>query len=135
MQGEKILVVSYERALLRTRTMLLRSDGYQVFTADNIAAAKEICRKTALELVIIGHSIPRTDQAELSAIVRRDCPGAPILLILRSELEDSPASIEYTVNAQDGPGVLLRVVTSILRPQGQRKQSLGFDLKSSSDER
>jgi len=117
MQGEKILVVSYDRALLRTRMMLLCSSGYAVLMADNIAAVRETCRKTALNLAIIGHSIPRQDQAELVGMVRQECPGVPILLILKSELEDRPVDVEYIVNAQDGPGVLLNMVNSILRPQ------------------
>jgi CheY-like chemotaxis protein len=122
MPGEKILVVSYDRALLRTRTMLLRSGGYQVLMADSVAGTLETCRKISLDLVIIGHSIPRKDQTELSAIIRQECPGVPVLLIIRSELEPSPADVEYIVNAQDGPGVLLHTVNSILRPQGKSKQ-------------
>ena len=102
--------------------MLLRSDGYQVVTADGLAAVEKTCRQVSFDLVIIGHSIPRNDQVEMSAIVRQDCPGVPVLLILRSELEPRPADIENTVNAQDGPGGLLRAVNSILRPQGQTKQ-------------
>jgi|SRR5579864_1228439 len=122
MPGEKILVVSYDRALLRTRMMLLRSGGYQVFMADSVAGAVEACRKIRLDLVIIGHSIPREHQTELSAIIRQECPGVPVLLMIRSELEPGPADIEYVVNAQDGPGVLLHTVNSILRPQGKSKQ-------------
>lgn len=122
MPGEKILVVSYDRALLRTRMMLLRSAGYQVLMADSLAASIEACRTINFDLVIIGHSIPREDQTELSATLRQECPGVPVLLIIRSELEPGPAAIEHIVNAQDGPGVLLHTVNSILRPQGKRKQ-------------
>lgn len=122
MPGEKILVVSYDRALLRTRMMLLRSAGYQVFMADTLAGSIEACRKISLDLVIIGHSIPREDQTKLSAMLRQECPGVPILEIIRSELEPAPADIEHTVNAQDGPGVLLHTVNLILRPQGRAKQ-------------
>jgi|SRR5579864_793662 len=115
MGGGKILAVSYERALLRTRKLLLCSEGYEVSTADSFAAAKNACSNTAFNLVIIGHSIPRSDQKQLTALVRHICRDTPLLLILRSELEECPADVDYTVNAQDGPGVLVRVVNSILR--------------------
>jgi DNA-binding response OmpR family regulator len=122
MSHGKILLVSYERALLKTRMMLLQSTGYQVVMADNIGAARDICRTISLDLVIIGHSIPSSDQAELAAVVRQDCPGVPLMVILRSELENNAAGFEYTVNAQDGPGVLLNVVNSILRPREIKQQ-------------
>jgi hypothetical protein len=44
------------------------------------------------------------------------------MVILRSELENNAAGFEYTVNAQDGPGVLLNVVNSILRPREIKRQ-------------
>jgi DNA-binding response OmpR family regulator len=122
MSHGKILLVSYERALLKTRMMLLQSTGYQVVIADNIGAARDICRTISFDLVIIGHSIPSSDQAELAAVVRQDCPGVPLMVILRSELENNAAGFEYTVNAQDGPGVLLNVVNSILRPRQIKQQ-------------
>lgn len=118
----KILLVSYEHALLRTRMMLLHSSGYQVVMADNIGAARDICRTISLDLVIIGHSIPSSDQADLAAVVHHDCPGVPVMVILRSELENNAAGFDYTVNAQDGPGVLLNVVNSILQPRGEKQQ-------------
>ena len=121
MFGGTILVVSYDRALLRTRAMLLRSEGYEVRMAENVTAAAEACRKASFDLVIIGHSIPSEDQVELSAIVRQECPGVPILVIIRSESEDAAGVFDYKVNAQDGPGVLLHTVHAVLR-RGQKKQ-------------
>lgn len=109
-----ILSVSYDRTLLRTRTMLLSAEGYEITTADGLAAAEAACKKGRFDLVIIGHSIPPPDQAELVHMARRECPGVQVLLIRRGDASPKFEEVDYTVNAQDGPGVLLKRVNSIL---------------------
>ena len=93
--------------------MLLSAEGYEITTADGFAAAEAACKKNSFDLVIVGHSIPPRDQAELVQMVRRECAGVQVLLIRRSDSSPEFEQVDFTVNAQDGPGVLLKRVNSI----------------------
>jgi DNA-binding NtrC family response regulator len=121
----KILSVSYDRTLLRTRTLLLTAEGYEITTAENVTSAEVACKKGRFDLAIVGHSIPLADQAEVVDVVRRECPGAPVLLIRRSDSSPELEQVDYTVNAQDGPGVLLKRVNSIFESKTKRQADGG----------
>lgn len=109
----RILSVSYDPTLLRTRQMLLERAGYEVVSTPDLAGALEKCRDTEYDLVIMGHSIPPTDKLEIMHALRQHCP-APVLALLRpgeSPLREAAESIDPF-----NPNQLLAAVDRILNP-------------------
>jgi DNA-binding response OmpR family regulator len=103
---KRILSVSYNEALLRTREMLLQHDGHSVVSALGFTDAVERCKDGNYGLFILGHSIPEKDKRELIRVFRAHCP-APILGLQRpgenaSDQADDhidPNDIEALLNA------------------------------------
>ncbi len=92
----KILSVSYDPVLLRTRQGLLEQQGFIVVSAEGFTESIDRCADGPYDLVVIGHSIPHRDKLALVDAVNRKCP-APILALLRIDenpLEGAAASID-----------------------------------------
>jgi len=108
----RILSVSYDATLLRTRRMILEKAGYEVVSTSDLAEALEKCRSTDYDLVIMGHSIPRSDKLEIIRALRQHCP-APVLALLRggeAPLKEAAESIDPF-----NPTLLLSAVERILK--------------------
>ena len=109
----RILSVSYDAALLRTRQLVLESRGYEVVSAEGFSEAIEKCKDGEYDLIIIGHSIPHGDKQTIVQEFHRHCP-APVLALLKTgewQLREATASIESF-----DPNVVLAAVESILTP-------------------
>ena len=79
----RILSVSYDEVLLRTRHMLLAREGYEVVSAAGFSASLEKCKEGGFDLFVLGHSIPQEEKQRLAEEFRRMCP-APIISLRRS---------------------------------------------------
>src|SRR5690349_17572253 len=77
-----ILSVSYNEALLRTREMILRREGYIVSSALGFTAGVEHCKNQNFDLFVLGHSIPDKDKRELMRVFRTGSK-APVLALQR----------------------------------------------------
>ena len=109
----RILSVSYDVTLLRTRQMLLERAGYSVISVSGLKEALEKCRSEVCDLVILGHSIPRSDKEQIISALREHCP-APVLALLRpweAPLQEAVESIDPF-----NPNLLLAAVARILKP-------------------
>lgn len=112
-QGLKhVLSVSYNKALLRTRELLLRRRGYNVTSCFGFANAIAACKATKFDLFILGHSIPSSDKLELIKTFRRYCP-APVLSLLRKGESVEAEADSYV--SPESPEVLLDRVDELLR--------------------
>src|SRR3954468_14783771 len=92
----RILSVSYDPMLLKTRQHLLEKEGYVVISAEGFAEALERCHDGSYDLVVMGHSIPHKDKEALFKIVTQDC-AVPVIALLRggeSSLEGAAESVD-----------------------------------------
>jgi CheY-like chemotaxis protein len=104
-----ILSISYDKPLLVTRQFVLEKAGYRVSSAFGFAEALELCSKCDdFDLVLMGHSMPQKDKMALLAILRPKCT-APLLSIRRHD-EEPLREADYSVDAFDGPLVLMDAV-------------------------
>jgi DNA-binding NtrC family response regulator len=110
--GPAILSISYDEPLLQTREWILKAEGYDVTSAAGFTEGVRHCGDKAFDLVIIGHSIPRTDKLALIAEFRK-YGKAPVLSILRHG-EGPLAEANYWVDSADGPEALVRMVKKAL---------------------
>lgn len=106
---KRILSISYDESLLRTRHWILERAGYEVSSALGFDDALEVCKtRHDFDLVLMGHSMPQKDKKALFEALRPNCK-APLLSILRHG--DSPIpEAEYAVEANDGPEALVETV-------------------------
>ena len=79
---KRILSVSYDEPLLKTRELLLERHGFDVTSALGFTEARELCKADGFDLFILGHSIPEKDQRELIETFRKKNP-VPVLVLLR----------------------------------------------------
>jgi DNA-binding response OmpR family regulator len=108
----RILSVSYDSTLLRTRQMVLESRGYEVVSAHGFTDAVEKCKSGKYDLLIIGHSIPHNDKRAIIRELNAHCP-APVLALMRAtegHLAEATASVE------PNPEQVLAAVESLLSP-------------------
>lgn len=114
-QGQKhVPSVSYNKALLRTRELLLRRRGYNVTSEFGFTNAVAACKAARFDLFILGHSIPPSDKSELIKTFRMYCP-APVLSLLRHG--ESVETQADSCISPDEPEVLLDRVDQMLRPR------------------
>jgi len=117
-QSQRILSLSYDRSLARTREMLFLGAGFQVTTYMNTALAIQACQRESFDLIVVGHSIPLNERRSLLKEVRELC-GTPILAMLRHG-EAPLHGADYLFDASQNPAHLLEMVIHIL---GRPKQA------------
>ncbi len=107
----RILSVSFDEPLLRTRHMLLEREGYDVVSTLGLVPSLKECEKGNFDLFILGHSIDYSDKKELVDTFRRNC-RAPIIS-LRLFGEKAVDGADYHI--QPDPRDILEIVAQIVR--------------------
>jgi hypothetical protein len=109
----RILSISYNEALLKTRELLLKKSGFEVTSALGFAEALEQCQSSPeVDLILLGHSMPPKDMTALIRALRPKC-NAPVLSIRVHGDQPLPES-NYSVDSHDGPAALIEAVKSAL---------------------
>jgi DNA-binding response OmpR family regulator len=116
--SKRILSVSYDEPLLRTRELLLRGQGYTVSSALGFTDAVEHCKGGNFDLFILGHSIPDKDKRQLISVFHGQCKSP--VLALRRHGEDAPDNADHHAYPDDIEG-LLNTVNKILNDNERRR--------------
>src|SRR5689334_5938113 len=91
----RILSVSYDPSLLKTRQLILEQQGHQVVSALGFTEAMRQCQSSdGFNLFILGHSIPHADKEALIAAFRVRCPAPVVALSNASEHHVTSADFE-----------------------------------------
>jgi DNA-binding response OmpR family regulator len=107
----RILSVSYDELLLRTRHMLLQQAGYEVVSSLGFTESLQHCKQGNVDLFILGHSIPYSDKQQLVESFRGVCP-APIISLRRNLGEQLVEGANHHIEPDPEP--LLDLVDRIL---------------------
>jgi CheY-like chemotaxis protein len=101
MQIAVVLAVGFDSSLMRTRSLVLQSEGYIVESASSL---KEAVDRGDFDLVLLCHSIPMKDRDHLTCLIRATGSLTPVVSITRNHGECA----EF-VNAtlEDGPNKFL----------------------------
>jgi DNA-binding response OmpR family regulator len=110
----RIISVSYDETLLRTRHLLLEQGGYEVASAIGFLEAMEMCR-TAADLAVIGHSISEKDKLNIIRCFREASPRGLVIALTRAG-EKRLKQVDAYINPGD-PEELLRAVKFLLSTQ------------------
>ena len=94
----RILSISYDPVLLRTRELLLQQMGHDVTSAEGFAEASRLCGEAdgTFDLIVMGHSIPHEDKRMMIRQCRLTCT-CPVLALLRSNeppVEEATRSVD-----------------------------------------
>ena len=113
----RILSISYDKALLATRQMLLQMLGYSVVSVEGFKDAWEHCATAGngFNLVVLGHSIPPKDKQAIIEEIRKN-HHVPVLALLRPG--ESPVDGSTTSIQADDPAKLLECVKEMLEKTG-----------------
>jgi DNA-binding response OmpR family regulator len=112
----RILSVSYDEALRRTRQLLLKAQGYEVISTDRLESTLEQCKLGGFDLFILGHSIPREDKQKMVEAFRQCC-SAPIISLRRHPAEANVHAADYHIEADPEP--LLKVIADLVRQKSE----------------
>ena len=110
----RILSLTYDPSLARTREMLFSGAGFEVSTFSDVEKAIEDCQSNSYDLVVLGHSIPLLERKALVKAVRNRC-ATPVLALLRHG-EPLVPQADYFFDSTESPARLLATVQDILRP-------------------
>ena len=121
----RILSISYDEMLLRTRELMLHGAGHSVISALGFREGIETCEQGDFELFIVGHSIPKKDKQDLIACFRAKNPAALVIALTRAG-EPRLAEVDTYINPGD-PEELMRAVARTLNPSAERRNSATSD--------
>ncbi len=112
----KILSVSYDGVLLDTRHQILSTQtGYAVTSVRGFAEALKVCSSNhPFDLLIVGHSIPRSEKEALIQAFRANRPTVPVVALKRHG-EDAPGA---DISIEPSPHELLRSVANLVAGRG-----------------
>jgi hypothetical protein len=113
-QEIRILNVSYNESILRTRHAILEEAGFKVVSALGFTEGLELCSKgqERFSLAIFGPSLPSKDKA-LLMVATRDLCKCPVLSLRRPGSDPLPEA-DYSIDSTDGPEAFLAAVQEIL---------------------
>ena len=127
----RILSVSYDAPLLRTRQMLLERDGYEVVSTSDLATSLEKCKQSSFDIFILGHSIPGEEKEKIVKAFRAACQ-APIIS-LRRGIGDGPVDgADFHIDPDPEP--LLNTIADLVRIKNSVSRAGGKSARSASDD-
>jgi hypothetical protein len=108
---KRVICVSWNEALAKSRELLLRSLGVTVLSALYEKEARSACREDA-DLLVLGHSVPKEEKRSIIRCFRGHS-SAPVLSLLRTGDTKLPEATFGVESAN--PEEVLSVVRQILQ--------------------
>ncbi len=85
-----ILVVDDEKSIRYTFEIFMSKEGYDVFTAENVAQAIELVEKNSFDLIISDIIMPKGTGIDLLQRVKETYPDIPLVIMTGSLLWRQP---------------------------------------------
>jgi CheY-like chemotaxis protein len=117
MQIAVVLAVGFDWSLMRTRGLVLQSEGYIVESASSLKEAVDRFQAGDFDLVLLCHSIPMKDRDHLTCLIRATGSLTPVAFIARS-LAECDAFVHATL--EDDPNKFLAGVREELSKAERR---------------
>jgi CheY-like chemotaxis protein len=121
----RILAVSYDPQLLRSRCAILRKAGYILESATSMNEAINRFQAIDFDLVLLGHSVPVPERDVLLRVIRASGSLAPVVTVapLTDRLPYAPAETII----QSSPEKLLSGIKEVLLKAGKDLPAAGAD--------
>jgi DNA-binding NtrC family response regulator len=109
----RILSVSYDEPILRTRQYVLEEAGFEVVSALGFADAAKLTQGGHYDLLLVGHTLPHNDKTALIRMARQHCDCA-VVSIYKHGMPAHPDA-DFAVDSNDGPRALIAAVKAALK--------------------
>jgi DNA-binding response OmpR family regulator len=124
MDTARILVVEDEPSLLKAHTVFLKDQGYEVYAAHTLDAARRIARETPPDLVVLDVMLPDGSGFDFCRELREQSSAAVIFLTALGDLKDEERGFalggdDYLVKPYDMKRLGMRAATILRRTTAQ----------------
>ena len=110
----RILSVSYDESLLKTRQLMLEECGYEVISALGFTDSLKQCEEGGpFDLFVLGHSIPVRDKLALVEAFRAKC-RAVVVALKRSGEDLAATGADFQADPGD-PAAILDLISKVIR--------------------
>src|SRR5436305_1844394 len=93
-EPRKVLCVDDERSILTIRKIVLESNGYRVFTAEDGAKGLEVFAAEQIDAVLLDYRMPGMNGGEMAQSLRRVPSKVPIIMV-SAATEIPPDAIQF----------------------------------------
>ena len=111
-----VITISRNEPLQMTRTALLNRAGYSVvaLTSDaEVMTYLALKGRPAINLILMCHSVPETSRVSLCKALKKDIPGAPILMLYNG-YDPTLAEFDSRVENVESPQALLDTIQLLI---------------------
>ena len=123
-----ILCVDDDPVILELHGTLLRSKGYEVFTAPDGPTGIVLTRTHRIDAVVLDFNMPGMDGNEVAQVLRKEQPNLPVVIWTGCP-DETPESLRWFADALlykgDGPLPLLLAIEKILKDRRRRNAPSG----------
>lgn len=128
---EKILVVEDDRDIQEIVSEILKSEGYQVLTANNGLEGYNIYKSQKIDLIILDVMMPQMDGFQMAKLVRQRDEKTPIIMLTAleeeyDEIKGFETGIDDYITKPFSFNILLKRVKAILKRTKEKKNALEF---------
>lgn len=124
-EGSKILLVEDEETLAVGLEYNLHDEGYEVHWARDGEKALHMIKENEYDLIVMDIMLPYYDGFEITAIVRKNSPQLPILMLTaRTSPEDKVKGLEF--GADDYMTKPFHLQEFLMRIRGMLKRKLWY---------
>ena len=109
----RVLLVGYVAEFLQTPDRVLRAAGHQVTTAPSFITAITTIEFGSFDVAILGFSVPARERSQLAHRLKQASPGAKIIMIYFSDIENTEQADALLPTTASGEDVL-RTVNHLL---------------------
>jgi DNA-binding NtrC family response regulator len=78
----RILSVGHDQHLLSLRSMVLETAGFEVIEAYSVSDALRLAQSDAVDLVLLCHTVPRSEQQRVLSAIRQRRRLMPVLSVI-----------------------------------------------------
>jgi len=117
--GKKILSVSRDRNILLSRNDALAIAGFSVSSPKHPEEAVHILMATDIDVIVLGHSIPKEERIALTAQFRAVRPRVPIIVLFEGTPERGETADAF-VPLRGGPEVLIGAIHTCTEGSGTK---------------
>ncbi len=107
--------------MLLARNDALAMAGFSVSSPREPAEAVHILVSSDVDVIVLGHSIPKAERAELSRRFREIRSEVPIIVMYEDKPEDDERTDAF-VGISEGPEVLIAAIQSCLKAADERRR-------------
>ena len=112
--GNRVLILGRLRELALYRAEVLRQEGFNVSTADDVEEAIRMMQRSAFDAVVLSYTLPVDVALYLAEMARDYCIDCPIIAIANSGGVDKRIAADAVAIADEGPTGLVSALHQVL---------------------